>query len=65
MMVQLGLDLGVPTINLNKLWADDSLTDEAAIYSAGNALGKYADTLHPSDSGAADIAVAVRSYLGI
>ncbi len=45
-----------------RLWAP-TLTDEAAIYSAGQGAGMYADTIHPSDTGAASIAAAVRTWL--
>lgn len=64
--------LGVPILDHWRLWSGDSITDEQAIYDAGNALGMYADTLHPSDKGAATIATggygstaSVRAYLGI
>ena len=64
--------LAVPILDHWRLWAGSSVTDEQAIYNAGNALGMYADTLHPSDKGAASIATggyggnpSVRTFLGI
>lgn len=48
---------GVPFLDNTFLYGPD--------YASGNAAGKYADTIHPSDSGAADIAASVRSFLGV
>ena len=55
---------GIGYLNLQKLWGGAASTEQA-IYDAGNAAGNYADTIHPSDSGAADIAAAVKTFLGI
>lgn len=48
---------GVPFLDNTFLYGPD--------YATGNAAGKYADTIHPSDSGAADIAASVRAFLGV
>lgn len=47
-----------------QMWAP-GVTDETAIYDAGVAAGRYADTIHPNDAGAAEIAASLRTFLGI
>jgi hypothetical protein len=54
---------GVPVLDQWRLWSSPIETSEPVIYGAGATAGKYADTIHPNDSGAADIATSLRTFL--
>jgi hypothetical protein len=56
-LVATGAKISAQAIDHGYLWG--------ATYEAGKAVGMYADTIHPSDAGAASLASALRSALGM
>lgn len=54
---------GIPVLDQWRMWSSPTQANEATIYADGAAAGRYADTIHPNDSGAADIAASLRTFL--